>query len=365
MIDPDCFRLPWLQAQAERLQVRDKALLERCIHALELVARLRRAGLDSVFKGGTSLVLHLHPIRRLSIDVDIACGASLDELKRALGRVTYPPGQPFTRYTHQGHRDRDEPPTKHFIVNFNSAVRPGHESHILLDVLFETSIYPEVCEIVPQVDIIKTIAPVSLKLPTVDCLLGDKLAAFAPSTIGVLYEPPINRAGDPVEPQQTRVVKQLFDVAALFDVAHSLDVVRDTYIAILPAQNSYRGKSFTLQETLHDTIDAAFWLSQRDLKYGEKHPKSDFLYQGVGNLDSHMIAAGLSVPAAKAAAAKAACLAAMLLNNARDTLAEIRAEAQQPQIGDNLTGKYERLRALRKTAPEAFAYWSIAASYGI
>jgi len=365
MITPECFALPWLQDQAARLQVRDLALLERCIHALELVARLRHAGLDFVFKGGTSLVLHLQPIRRLSIDVDIACNASLEEIERALRQVTYPAGQPFIRYTHQGHRDRSEPPTKHFLINFNSAVRPGHESHILLDVLFETSIYPDVRETNLEVDIIRTASSVSVRLPTVDCLLGDKLAAFAPSTIGVLYEPPVNRAGDPVEPQQTRVVKQLFDVAALFDVAHSLDAVRNTYLAILPAQNGYRRTSFTMAEALRDTIDAAYWLCQRDLKFGEQHAKSDFLLKGVSNLDSHMIGAGLSVPSAKAAAAKAACLASVLLNNASETLTEIRAEANQPQTGDTLVGPYERLRGLRKTAPEAFAYWCVAASYGL
>ncbi len=102
MIDPECFCLPWLQAQAKRLQVRDKALLERCIHALELVARLRHAGLDFVFKGGTSLVLHLQPIRRLSIDVDITCNASLSEIERALQQVTYP-GQPFKGYAACGY----------------------------------------------------------------------------------------------------------------------------------------------------------------------------------------------------------------------------------------------------------------------
>lgn len=365
MIDAKCFELPWLQEQSARLRVRDQSLLERCIHALALVARLRHAGLNFVFKGGTSLVLHLQPIRRLSIDVDIACNASLEEIERVLRQVVYPPGQPFTRYTHQTHRDRDEPPTKHFLVNFNSVVQPGHESQILLDVLFETTIYPEVRDTDLTTGIIETTAPVSVFLPSVDCLLGDKLAAFAPSTIGVLYEPPANRAGDPVEPQNTRVIKQLFDVAALFDVAHSLDMVRATYLAILPAQNGYRQKAFTLAQTLQDTIDAAYWLCQRDLKYGEPHAKSDFLHQGVRNLDSHLIGAGLSVPAAKAAAAKAACLAAMLLNNARESLDEVREEARQPQTGSTLSGIYQRLRALRQTAPESFAYWCIAASYGI
>lgn len=358
MIAPECFQSQWIQEHKGRLGVRDASLLERCICALDLVARLRRAGLEFIFKGGTSLVLHLQPLRRLSIDVDIACGATLEEITRALSVVVYAAG-PFKRFEHQFHRDRDEPPTKHFKVLFNSAVRPGHESHILLDVLFEPSIYPDTVEMDLSADFIRTSDATPIRVPTVDCLLGDKLAAFAPSTIGVLYEPPVNRAGDPIEPQQTRVAKQLYDVAELFSVAHSLDMVRRTYETILPVQNAYRKRNYSLSDTLLDTIEAAYWFSQRDLKYGEAHANSDFLQKGVANLDSHLVGNGLSVPAAKAAAARAACLAAMLLGNSQESLADIRADAgtAADQSGDPLTGKYERLRALRKTAPEAFYYW--------
>lgn len=364
MIRPECFQSPWLQAQKERLEVRDAALLERCIHALDLVARLRHAGLEFVFKGGTSLVLYLKPLRRLSIDVDIACGATLEEIKRALDAVVYP-ARPFIRYRHQDHRDRDEPPTKHFLVSFNSVIHPGQESHILLDVLFEPAVYPEVAEVDLAADFIQTTGPTPVRVPTVDCLLGDKLAAFAPRTIGVLQDPPPNRAGDPMEPQQTRVAKQLYDVAQLFDIAHSIDAVRRTYEAIRPVQNGWRRRNFTTEDTLRDTIDAAFWLSQRDLKFSEAHALSDFLHQGVANLDSHLVGRGFPVPAAKAAAAKAACLAAMLLGNARESLGEIRADAANlgDLTGDTLTGQYERLRALRKISPEAYYYWHTACRY--
>lgn len=351
-------------AQAARLQVRDRMLLERCIHALDLVARLRHEGLSFVFKGGTSLALLLQPLRRLSVDVDIACTASLAAIKRVLDAVVYP-GRPFTRYRHQEHRDRNEPPTKHFLVNFNSAVRPGFESHILLDVLFEPEVYPEVVERDLVTDFVHTTGPTPVLVPTIDCLLGDKLAAFAPCTIGVLQDPPPNREGDPLEPQQTRVAKQLYDVGELFTVAQSLDTIRRTYEAIRPRQNTWRGKDYRLEETLGDTIDAAYWFSQRDLKYGEAHAMSDFLHLGVRNLDSHLVGPGWAVPAAKASAGRAACLAAMLLANSRESLAEVRQRASHAETiaGDRLTGRFERLRALRKVAPEAFCYWTEAGTY--
>jgi hypothetical protein len=56
----------------------------------------------------------------------------------------------------------------------------------------------------------------------------------------------------------------------------------------------------------------------------------------------------------------------MLGGNARETLADVRQDAVPAlQTGDSLTGRYERLKVLRKNAPLAFAYWCIAASYGI
>jgi len=73
----------------------------------------------------------------------------------------------------------------------------------------------------------------------------------------------------------------------------------------------------------------------------------------------------LGVPTSVRPAAKAACLAAMLLGNAHETLDEIRTEAASGVVlsGDALTGNYERLRALRKTAPEAYYYWCAACGY--
>ncbi len=71
MILLKCFTPEFLSEQGEFLQVKDLRNLEKCTLALELVSRLQRAGLDFIFKGGTSLLLHCNPARRLSIDVDI------------------------------------------------------------------------------------------------------------------------------------------------------------------------------------------------------------------------------------------------------------------------------------------------------
>ncbi len=82
MIEQDCFGKTWIDSKREELRVADPGLLEKCIHALQLLGYLQEIGdFDFVFKGGTSMVLLLPAPRRLSIDIDIACKADPSEYK--------------------------------------------------------------------------------------------------------------------------------------------------------------------------------------------------------------------------------------------------------------------------------------------
>ncbi len=76
MIHPQCFTKEWLKWQAEAIGSRNPVMLEKAIVALQLIGHLAESGLPIQFKGGTSLLLRLNPIRCLSIDVDIVTQAS-------------------------------------------------------------------------------------------------------------------------------------------------------------------------------------------------------------------------------------------------------------------------------------------------
>jgi len=73
--------------------------------------------------------------------------------------------------------------------------------------------------------------PISLKLknevvvtlPTVEALLGDKLTAFAPRTIGIPYETERGFS------QRMQVVKQMFDIGELFDAIGDIRGMADAY----------------------------------------------------------------------------------------------------------------------------------------
>lgn len=142
MLHPQCFTQDWLKQQTQAIGSRNPVMLEKAIVALQLIGHLAESGLPIQFKGGTSLLLRLNPIRRLSIDVDIVTQAKSEELTAVLDGVTKV--APLTGYQHDAQRDKQLPPKKHFRIFYPSLVEPRTD-HVLLDVLFEPDVAPH-CE---------------------------------------------------------------------------------------------------------------------------------------------------------------------------------------------------------------------------
>jgi hypothetical protein len=225
MISPKCFERNWVLEKASEIGCRNPVMLEKSIVALKLLGSLAESGLPIQFKGGTSLLLMLNPIRRLSIDVDIVTQAKPEELLAVLKQAgTH---SPFTGYEHDAQRDRELSPKKHFRFFYPSAVE-AKTDHVLLDVLFERQVAPYCEPVVINTPFITLEREVRVGVPTVNSLLGDKLTAFAPHTIGILYHPL----------RRTDIVKQLFDVDVLFDAATDLSVTAEAYAAAPPGSLS-------------------------------------------------------------------------------------------------------------------------------
>lgn len=357
MLSPKTFTKEWLDAHARSAGALNAQIFERCVHALELVGRLAEAKLDFIFKGGTSLILHLEPVRRLSVDVDIVCLEPLERVTEVLKQVISPP---FTRWEHQDLRDAENPPTLYFKVCYPTLVGPAQEMHIQLDVLVEESPYPEVETKEVRTSFVEVANPVSVKIPSINCLLGDKLAAFAPTTIGVLYQPFSRKTGEPAEPRPIRVMKQLFDVGELFAVADNLPVVAATYQRIFVEQNRYRGGIFTVQQALDDTLDAAYWLSQTDLLPKQTNEKTEFFRRGRQGLNNHLLNLEFTFQKAQIAASRAALLAtAIRTEKVNSTLSDFRNIPSDPAVLKQLRidGKWRKLFKVRKTNTEAFYNW--------
>jgi len=197
--------------------------------------------------------------------VDIVTQASPEELFAFLEPIGTK--NPFSGYQHDSVRDKDLPPKKHFKVFYPSAIESKND-HILLDVLFEKEPSSR-CDLVPILTpFIEPEREVVVFVPTMNSLLGDKLTAFAPKTIGIPYysEP------SHIE-RKTDIVKQLFDVGALFDSATDLQEVAEVYETIHGKQLGYRDATFTMADTLNDTMTTGFQYSQLDLRGGTETPE--------------------------------------------------------------------------------------------
>lgn len=357
MLTKRTFSKVWLEGKAKESGAQNAQIFERCVHALELVGRLAEAKLDFIFKGGTSLILHLEPVRRLSVDVDIACLEPLERVVEVLNQVIAPP---FTRWEHQDWRDGENPPTKYFKICYPTQIGPAMEMHIQLDVLVEKSPYPVVEEREIRTSFIEVEKPVAVKIPSINCLLGDKLSAFAPSTIGVLYQPYQKKTREPLEPRPTRVMKQLFDIGELFAAADNLQVVGETYRHIFTEQNRYRGGGFTVEQTLDDTLDAAYWLSQINTSPIEENEKTTFFRSGIEGLNNHLIGADFGFPKAQVAASRAALIASAIRADRLDvSLADLRVIPSDPEVlkALRIDGARKKLFKVRKTNIEAFYNW--------
>ena len=131
----------WIFGIREVSRGKDRILIEKMIMALTLVESLRVAGLDFIFKGGTSLLLLLGSPHRFSIDIDIVLPdpSNLDDyFKDVLAQNV------FTRIEES--KRSGQLPKRHFKFFFQSVIKEK-ESHILLDILFEKNPYPELMPI--------------------------------------------------------------------------------------------------------------------------------------------------------------------------------------------------------------------------
>lgn len=348
MIHPQCFTIDWIKQQAKAIGSPIPIMLEKAIVAIQLLSHLTESGLPIQFKGGTSLLLRLNPIRRLSIDVDIVTQAKPKELVAVLEQVSKL--SPLTGYEHDAKRDKELPPKKHFLIFYPSVVE-ANIGHVLLDVLFEPEAAPHCEPVIINTPFITPEREVRVPVPTVNSLLGDKLTAFAPRTIGILYDPL----------RKIDIVKQLFDVGALFDAATDLSVAADVYTAIHARQLVYRNAKFSLADTLNDSIHAGFLLSQLQLKGGVETDDGKFLYDGVYNLANHLVNFPFRHAEARVAASKAACAAAWIQRRpAGVAIEQLRFQADRvTQLRDlQIQAPWTPLTRLKGGNAEAFHYWN-------
>lgn len=341
MINDDCFTLAWITQKSSENKNADKILLEKVIYALSLLEHLQLSGLDFIFKGGTSLTLLMPEIKRFSIDIDIIMTEKRDDLEIIFQAIVEK--SRFIRFVKDERQTTSKIDKAHYKFYYQPATATrGNEEYILLDIVYMANPYTHILEKTVENKLIDTVKPaVMVRVPSLEDILGDKLTAFAPNTTGIPYG------------KEMEIIKQLFDIGNLFDLASNLEIISQTFKKIVETELINRNLiHLTWKDVLMDSFETAFTLCLRD----NENEHFQFLQNGIKQIKNFIFSENYLIEKAIVHAAKVAYLTVLIQNEATTI---------EKYNGDSLSIKdliientnYNKLNKFKKTSPEAFFYW--------
>lgn len=321
----------------------DPAIIEKMLRALSLVEHLSESGLEFVFKGGTSLILLLDEPNRFSIDIDIITSKSREELENALSVVIEK--SDFKNYKLDERRSYNEGiPKAHY--KFYWTERP--QDYILLDVLVEKHSYPKLIEVKVKTEWVITEEPYSnIVVPSKESILGDKLTAFAPNTIGILYG----------KDKELEIIKQLFDVSLLIDEVRDMDIVYESFIAFAQNELKYRNLHINTDDVLNDIFETALLLSKRGQNISELE-KSKFseLQRGLRSFNNFLIRDRFRIEHAIEASSKVAWFVTRMRNKNLKPITQFENKIELKEWV-NTNSKFNHIIKYKRSNRVAYYYW--------
>lgn len=203
----------------------------------------------------------------------------------------------------------------HYLFTFESVFNTKVPATILLDVLIEYPVYPELIESVVHTKWIETDKAISVTTPSIDAIKGDKLTAFAPNTIGVPYHK--GKVTFTME-----ICKQLYDLSRLFGRISKMEIVSKSFVAHAEQEIAFRNKSdiapgLTPETVLMDSINTCLLITKRDSNQDEP-AKSNFklIQEGIRAFGTgYLMAGNFRIDDAIVAASRVAFLASKLLTS--------------------------------------------------
>lgn len=351
MISKETFTLEWLQKVNEKFGWKraDNQLknLEKAIAALYLLECLAKSGLSFVFKGGTSLLLVMQKVYRLSVDIDIIVDSK-----------TFSPNfeaivednELFSRFEKDDRENESFADTYHYKFFYKPFIDGGEESYIILDLYCSTNPYEELLELEIASEVLYTMGEnIKVRVPSVDCLLADKLTAFAPETIGIpLSAEPGKR------PKRVEAIKQMYDVGNLFTHSRNVPVITATYKVIASHQIEKRKlQDLSYINTLKDTAYYAYLIG-----FGGSMDKDKYDSLSKGFNDFRKFVADLKFDEMDAvlSAAKIAYIIALIENDYKGNLEFYQNEIDMTEW-TIMQKEYEFFNRYKFSNPEAFFYW--------
>jgi len=348
MISKECFTATWIDQKSKELQYNDKNIIEKVIRAFSLLDMLAQSGCPFHFKGGSCLMLLLKNGRhRLSIDIDIICppGTDIEQYLKAykdFGFIDYKSVERIQRGT--------DIPKSHskFFYQVAFLGDSDRQESILLDVLNEDCHYEEVVELPVEGPFLKVVGtPNIVKVPSAGDILGDKLTAYAPNTTGIPY---FKKDRD----CSMEIIKQLYDIARLFDEVKNLEVTSKSFGRIAEVELSYRGLENNPRIIFDDVRQTSLCLTTRGAE-----GKGDFqmLQRGITRIKSFMFRGNYLIDGAIIDAARAAYVAT-LLEKGQTEIERYNGDPMSIASLEIQPSLPNRLSRLKRQSPEAYFYWA-------
>ncbi|MBQ6199278.1 MAG: nucleotidyl transferase AbiEii/AbiGii toxin family protein [Bacteroidales bacterium] len=272
MISTESLTTEWIDAVSKELKYPDKGLLEKAIRALSLLELLVKAGCPP----GTYINQYLAKLQDYGFT-------------RAIPTGTEHPG--------------GNVPVSHSKVFYEIAYNPmqdDEEGYIRLDVLYEDIPYSHT-EMVPiEHPALKTVGePVMVQVPTKEDILGDKLTAFGPNSIGIPYEKRGRNCS-------LEIVKQLYDIGRLFDNVQNFTPAYESFKRVSTVELGYRNLEGQIHKYYEDVRQTAMCISTRGFAGEGVFPE---IIHGLSRIKSFMFQQAYLIEFAITDAAKAAYLA--------------------------------------------------------
>lgn len=339
------FNKEQIESLRKELKIRDPGIFEKAVRAFGLLDALLKIYPELIFKGGTSILLHKFPPERLSIDIDILL--SRKDQESISGNVQTIAQVSGFKTVKEDER-QSAIPKAHYKFRYDPFFGPREDS-ILLDIVFCDHPYHRIVEkSLKGYPLISSDTNAVAKIPTPEGLVGDKMTAISPKTLGLRL----------TEGRDMEYLKQIIDLGILFGIVEDLKDVRHTFNKTCAMENNFRKTKHSQEEILNDILEVAFRYSQWLLKGADNSFKEiASIHRGLERLSNHLVAR-ISPDDLKVAFAKIAYMARLIRDAGQST---IEKEVDLSVVdGVQLEGKYKILDGLKKRSMPAYFYWALA-----
>lgn len=324
----------------ERLQKisgNDPSLLEKTVYAFGLLEAISKVGMPFIFKGGTCLMLLLEKPRRLSTDIDIIVepGTDVEAFIQNAGQIFL-----FKSQEEDVRRGRNNIEKRHYEFTYDSPVN-DKPLVILLDILYEENHYQTILEKPIKNDLLLTDGEdLTVRIPDVNSILGDKLTAFAPHTIGIPFG--IDK--------ELEIIKQLYDCYTLSREMTNYDDVREVYKSVAATEIGYRGMDYSVNTVLRDIISSCFCIIA---KGGIDKEEYTYFADGIRRIGGHIYSEWFNGELAAYIACEVLYLTACLYADAE----YVAIDSPEEYMNDKLSFRGARgISYLRKVNLDCYAY---------